>query len=362
MNEDELWDAVVGQPEAVALLREAATAPVHAYMFVGSPGTGRMEAARALAGSLFAGVVDDPSSTGANRHRRLAVKGSHPDLVLIQPGGRTLRVDETAAITREGSRSPLEAGRKVIVVDRFETAEPEAAASLLKTIEEPPASTVFILLAEEVLEEHVTVLSRCVRVDFPPLSDEVVTQVLLADSVPEELAPVLATASGGRLDRARLLAADPAFIGRRNTWRSVPDRLDGTGAAVAVVVSELQEMINDSQTPLTDLHEVEMKDLAEREKTLGARGSGRSQLVERQRREARRLRDDEIRFGFATLSRRYLEWASNGSSDGAGGVGLEATARITEAAGELVRNPNESLLLQALFLDLPAIRGHPPSS
>ena len=107
---------------------------------------------------------------------------------------------------------------------------------ILKAIEEPPASTVFILLAEEVPEEHSTVASRCVRVDFPPLPDDVVATALVDASVDRDLAAVLAEAAGGRLDRARLLATDPAFLGRRDAWRSVPDRLDGTGAAVAVLV------------------------------------------------------------------------------------------------------------------------------
>lgn len=356
MNRDELWATVVGQPEAVSLLRDAASAPVHAYMFVGPPGTGRMEAARAFAGTLFAGDADGPGGTGADRHRRLAAEGLHPDLVLIQPEGRALLVAETAAITREGSRSPVEAARKVIVVDRFETAEPEAAAGLLKTIEEPPASTVFVLLAEDVPEEHVTVASRCVRVDFPPLANEVVAQALVADGVDGELADVLAVAASGRLDRARLLAADPAFIGRRDAWRSVPDRLDGTGAAVAVVVAEIQEVIDGSQTPLASRHKVELEELDEREKALGTRGSGRRQLVERQRREVRRLRDDELRFGLATLSRRYLDWATTCGSSSGSAAGLEATERITVATSELIRNPNEPLLLHALFLDLPAIR------
>jgi len=356
VNRDELWATVVGQPEAVGLLREATTAPVHAYMFVGPPGTGRMEAARAFAGALFAGGTDDPGGAGADRHRRLATEGLHPDLVLIQPEGRALLVAETAAITREGSRSPVEAVRKVVVVDRFETAEPEAAAGLLKTIEEPPASTVFILLVEEVPEEHITVASRCVRVDFPPLTNEVVVQALVADSVDETLAGALAVAAAGRLDRARLLAGDPAFMGRRDAWRSVPDRLDGTGAAVAVVVAEIQEMIDGSQALLVERHKVELEDLDEREKALGTRGSGCRQLVERQRREVRRLRDDELRFGLATLSRRYLDWAAPGGPGDGSAVGLEATERISEVTAELIRNPNEALLLQALLLDLPAIR------
>ncbi len=356
MNEADLWSAVVGQPEAVALLRAAHASPVHAYLFVGPPGTGRMEAARGFAGSLFAAGCAEADGDEAARHRRLASEGLHPDLVVIEPEGRALLVAETSAIIVEASRSPLEARHKVVVVDRFETAEPEAAAGLLKTIEEPAESTVFVLLAEEVPEAHATVASRCVRVDFPPLSDGVVEAALLADSVDGSLAPALALAAAGRLDRARLLAADPAFAGRRDAWHGVPDRLDGTGSAVAVVVAELQELIDAAQEPLTARHEEELGSLAEREEALGARGSGRSQVVARQRREIRRLRDDELRFGLATLSRRYLDWARDGGPGGSSNAGLAATARITEAAGELVRNPNEALLLQALFLELPSIR------
>ncbi len=91
-------------------------------------------------------------------------------------------------------------------------------------------------------------------------------------------------------------------------------------------------------------------DLAEQEEAYGNRGSGRRQMEERQRREARRFRDDELRFGLATLARRYRDLVVGGRSSAMG-----ATARITEVGGELVRNPNEALLLQALFLDLPAV-------
>jgi len=107
---------------------------------------------------------------------------------------------------------------------------------------------------------------------------------------------------------------------------------------------------------LVERHKVELEDLDEREKALGTRGSGCRQLVERQRREVRRLRDDELRFGLATLSRRYLDWAAPGGPGDGSAVGLEATERISEVTAELIRNPNEALLLQALLLDLPAIR------
>jgi DNA polymerase-3 subunit delta' len=92
--------------------------------------------------------------------------------------------------------------------------------------------------------------------------------------------------------------------------------------------------------------------LTEREESFGARGSGRRQLVDRHKREIRHHRDDELRFGLATLARAYL---ARGVDDGLSPAEacLLATERITEATGDLMRNPNETLLLQALFLDLP---------
>ena len=345
MTDEELWATVVGQAEAVGFLRSAAASPVHAYLFVGPPGAGRATAARAFAGSILARGTE---GAAAARHRRLAGAGRHPDLVWVSPTGRALLVADAEGIIVEASRSPIEAERKVMVIDRFDTAEPESAASLLKTIEEPPATVVFVLLAEEVPAEHVTIASRCVRVDLPPLADEAVVAVLVADGVDPERAAHLAGASAGSLDRARLLADDPTLQGRRDAWWSVPDRIDGTGAAVAVLVEELRSLIDDGQRFLTARHEQEAVDMAEQEKAFGTRGSGRRQLEERQRREVRRFRDDELRFGLATLARRYRDLAVGGRSSA-----MDATARITRVGGELVRNPNEALLLQALFLDLP---------
>jgi len=286
LDDAALWATVVGQEPAVALLRQAANQPVHAYLLVGPPGAGRTEAARAFAGTLFAGSGPaEDGSTGEDlegqRHRALAAIGQHPDLVLVEPEGRSLLVADAERITVEGWRSPIEADRKVIVVDRFDTAEPAAASSLLKTIEEPPASAVFVLLAEEVPDEHVTIASRCVRVDLPPVPDQVVADALVAEGVAADRADELATASAGSVARARLLAVDPAFLGRRDAWHSVPERLDGSGAVVAVLVAELRGLIDEAQGPLQDRHCIELEALTEHEEAFGARGSGRRELVDR---------------------------------------------------------------------------------
>jgi DNA polymerase-3 subunit delta' len=352
LDDGALWATVVGQESAVALLRRAAANPVHAYLLVGPPGAGRTEAARAFAGSLIAGRGEDAA---AGRHRGLAAAGRHPDLILVEPEGRSLLVADAERITVEGWRSPIETDRKVVLVDRFDTAEPSAAASLLKTIEEPPDSVVFVLLAEEVPEEHVTIASRCVRVDLPPVPAPVVAEALVADGIPAERATELAEAAAGSVARARLLASDPAFLVRRDAWHSVPDRLDGSGAAVVVLVAELRDLIDAAQTPLEARHRTELEMLTEREEAFGTRGSGRRELADRQKREVRRHRDDELRFGLATLSRVFL---TRSVPDGPAPAEafLSATDRITEATGDLVRNPNEALLLQALLLDLPTVQ------
>ena len=114
-DEDTLWATVVGQEAAVTLLRTAACSPVHAYLLVGPPGAGRGEAARAFAGSLFAsGVPDGPDSPSASRHRRLSAIGHHPDLLEVEPEGRSLLVADAKGITVEGWRSPVEATLSLI--------------------------------------------------------------------------------------------------------------------------------------------------------------------------------------------------------------------------------------------------------
>ena len=177
---------------------------------------------------------------------------------------------------------------------------------------------------------------------------EELARVLISEGVETEEAHLLAEASAGNLGRARLLKEDPSFIVRQEAWRTLPDRLDGSGAAVSIAVEELQKMIDDAQSPLVDRHNQELEHLGQQEEIFGIRGSGRQEVSERHKREIRRLRDDELRFGLATLSRRYrdLGIASNNSGE------LDAIEIITDYASELIRNPNERLLLQALFLNL----------
>lgn len=341
------WADLVGQDEVRARLETAAVAPVHAYLFLGTRGSGTFRAALGFAGLVLAAALDDAS--GADRAIGLAVDGKHPDVLVVEPQGASLRVVEAEEIIRAGLRTPVEGSRKVIVVTGVEVLEEAAIGKLLKVIEEPPPSTVFVMLAEEVPPEMVTIASRCVTVEFGPLSVSELERALAEAGVDAERASIAAAAAGGDLDRARLLATDDELAERAERWRRVPERLDGSGFMVAELVDELRSGMDQAQGPLEVRQQGELEELEARVEQLGERGSGRTDLVARHKREIRRLRSDELRFGLATMARVYRDRLVAGTVDDAT---FDAVAAIQETAENLVRNPNEALLLQHLFLRL----------
>jgi DNA polymerase-3 subunit delta' len=344
----DVWADVVGQPNAVAQLTAAGRSPVHAYLFVGPPGSGKRAAARAFAAELLSDGLDPDA---AERARVLALGAQHPDLVVFSPRAARLSAEELTAAVTEATRSPVEGDRKVVVLCEMHRIE-HMAPKLLKTIEEPPAPTVFIVVADEVVPDLVTIASRCVRVDFGPVADAAVAARLEAEGVEAAQAAEAAVAAGGDLERARLLATDERLGLRRQAWRSVPDRLDGTGAAVATLVDELRALIDDAQAPLDALHAGERAELDAREELYGTRGSGRRELVENQKRDVRRHRTVELRFGLATLAARYRDAIVDAPAPRSL---VEAIAAIQATAEGLIRNPAETLLLDALLLRLPPI-------
>src|SRR5690606_36383673 len=209
------------------------------------------------------------------RHVRLALAGQHPDLRTVEPEGNTFRKSDAERVVRAATLAPIEGRRKVVVADGCQDMEDEAAGYLLKTVEEPPASTVFVLLATELVPELVTIASRCVRIELAPLPTELVAERLVAEGVDPDRAATAAAAAGGDLDRARTLATDERLALRHAAWREVPYRLDGTGHTAATVVAELQSMIGEALGPLQQRQAAELAALEEQIEQYGLRGSGR---------------------------------------------------------------------------------------
>jgi DNA polymerase-3 subunit delta' len=346
------WASVVGQPAAVRQLTAASRDPVHAYLLVGPNGAGKRALARAFAATLLA-AGEPPGSEDRARTVRLALAEQHPDLRVVEPEGNTFRKLDAERVVRHATLAPIEGERKVIVASGCEAMEDEAAGYLLKTVEEPPASTVFVLLAAEVVSELVTIASRCVRIDVFALATEVVLAALVASGVDPERAATAASAAAGDLDRARTLATDDRLALRHAAWRDAPRRLDGTGARAAEVVAELQSMIGEALGPLQERQAAEATALDEQIERFGLRGAGRKDLEARHKREVRRFRTAELRFGLATLAGVYRDALVAAPTPRRDLV--DSTARIEAAAVALQRYPNETLLLQALVARLPVL-------
>lgn len=367
-----IFEGLEGQAQAVRRLVAALESPVPSYLFVGPTGSGKRMAARLFAGELFARSADGPSADG-DRHRRLALAEKHPDLVVVERTGAAITADQARQVVRSASLSPIDAALKVILLVDFHLVGDQAAV-VLKAIEEPPPTSMFVVLATDVPPELVTIASRCLRIDFGPVPEPLVVARLVSEGVDEDQAAAVAAAAGGDLSRARLLATDPLIGERMKAWCQVPGRLDGSGHAVATLVAELLAMVESAAEPLTARHVAELIELDERVERFGERGSGRRDVVARHKRELRRHRTDELLFGFRAMSGVYrssfapeISADSAEPADGTSSAGVAAGSSISSAeligaaellrcAGEaLRRNPTERLLLQSTLLQLPSL-------
>lgn len=345
----DLWRDVVGQPDAVARLVASVASPVHAYLLVGPEGAGKRAAARAFAGDLLAAGLEP---TEAERARHLVALEAHPSLMVVERDGASIDADQAREVVRRAALAPPEGELQVIVLVDFHLVR-EAAPILLKSIEEPPDTTVFVVLAEEVPPELATIESRCVRVDLSPVPEAVIRDRLVEEGVDEGAAAVAAAGAGGSLSRARLLAADPEAAARHDAWYRAPERLDGTGSTACVVADELLASIEGVLVPLSERQEAEAEELRARLEAVGGRTGDLKRLEARHAREQRRVRTDELRAGLAALVGRYRDSLAEG---GAAQDFVTAAEAVQGLCDGLPHHPRESLALQALLVTVPPVR------
>jgi DNA polymerase-3 subunit delta' len=358
-----LFDDVVGQAAAVDQLRATARHPVHAYLLVGPPGVGQ----EALVRDFAAALLCPRGGCGVCSTCRRTRAGVHPDLVEVHRSGASLSVDDARRVVRLAQRRPLEGRRQVVVVSDLHLAR-VAAPVLLKTLEEPPGDTVFVALADVVPPELVTIASRCVRIDLPPVPTAALSAWLVGQGVGEAEAADLALAARGSIDRARLLLDDEDVAARRALWCDVPTRLDGTGATAAALAADLLASAEKAVEPLRLRHQSEMQALVEQAEATGERAvAGRKDIEDRHNREERRWRADELKAGLGVLAGAYRDrLVAEVTADRAAGPARmgERVRELSGAVGyiegvcvEMVRNPNESLMLEALLVRLSAVTG-----
>jgi DNA polymerase III subunit delta' len=243
-----VWDDLVGQQPAVAVLRSAARAardvhegrPVppgtltHAWLFTGPPGSGRSVAARAFAAALSC-VSDGEPGCGVCSGCHTTLTRSHPDVRAVVPEGLSISVAEMRAVVATAARLPALGRWQVVLIEDADRLTEQASNALLKAVEEPPARTVFLLCAPSTHPDDVavTIRSRCRHVPLRIPPAQAVAGILSRSGVDEETARWAAAAGQGHVGRSRRLAHDADARARRAEVLAIPASLTSLAACLA---------------------------------------------------------------------------------------------------------------------------------
>ena len=249
----------------------------HAWLITGPPGSGRSIAALCFAAALqcTAPLDDGGPGCGSCRACTTTMAGTHADVRRVIPEGLSIGVDEMRAIVQIASRRPTTGNWQIVVIEDADRLTEGAANALLKVVEEPPPSTVFLLCAPSVDPEDiaVTLRSRCRHVALVTPPTEAIARVLVdRDGLGPDVANWAAAVSGGHVGRARRLATDPEARQRRERALGLV-RDAATPSRAYAAAEELVSAAEAEAVVLTaDRAEAETEELRT---ALGAGGTGK---------------------------------------------------------------------------------------
>jgi DNA polymerase-3 subunit delta' len=238
--------ALIGNARAVDAVRRAlgGPSPPHAWLFIGPDGVGKAALARWLAQAVNCESVGQEPCAECAQCDRIA-RGVHADVsvisVLPPEDGvqhKDISVDQVREIERAVALAPFEGRTRVVIIDPADAMSVGAQNAFLKTLEEPPPHTVFVLVAtaEDLLLP--TVHSRCRRIDFSLVPVKEIEGALTERDLDAEQARLVARLAGGRPERALELAEKPAVIQKRQEVLAQARELGGMPMADLMDLSE----------------------------------------------------------------------------------------------------------------------------
>jgi DNA polymerase-3 subunit delta' len=168
------WDIIGHDRQLLALEKEVTQDRLtHAYLFHGPKDTGKFTVASVLAKILLC-----PNNLCHQcKSCQLVKAGTHPDLIVMPDNGESVKIDDVRALIRKTNLTS-QGGRRIVLIEGLERMPVEAQNSFLKTLEEPPGKTVFLMTATQVKKILPTILSRVRQYGFSLVDDETMRKEL----------------------------------------------------------------------------------------------------------------------------------------------------------------------------------------
>ncbi|SPT54260.1 DNA polymerase III subunit tau [Actinomyces bovis] len=271
----------------------------HAWLLTGPPGSGRSTAARAFAAALQ--CTGPVPGCGECKPCRDVMHGAHPDVIRLATEKLIITMEEAKELIGQAQRRPWTGRWRVILVEDADRMAERTTNVLLKSIEEPPPQTVWILCTPSADDVLPTIRSRCRLVTLRIPAPEAVAELLVRrDGADPELATRAARASQSHIGLARHLALDEGAWERRRRLLMSPVSLRSVGDAV-LAAAELVDNAEEEAKATTA--ERDARERAELLRALGIETDSKvppairaqvRQLEEDQKRRAKRARTDVL--------------------------------------------------------------------
>lgn len=361
-----VWEGLLGHPRALAVVKNAAARPTGSYLLVGAPGGGKRNAARVLAAALIC-----PEGCGECNACSRVLRDLHPDVTVLQPEGYTFAVEALRAAAAAAAQTPLEAAHRVFLVEEADRIPERTQNALLKALEEPNASVVWILLASSTEAFLPTIVSRCQMIDFPPVAEEALAKLLRSRySMSEQASHLHIRASRGDLDAAVRLAEDTPADALRRRALQVCVRPEPSGAALLREADAIKALA----TSFRDAADKKLTaEIADFEKVAGPQtGAWRKRMLDRNKRVLRRL-ETEVFIDYlswlggafrdlaaassgapqdALIAHDFVEGLQGASRSHGTGFWIDMVERCLNGQLAIKENANPTLVTESILLRL----------
>jgi DNA polymerase-3 subunit delta' len=183
------FSSIIGHRRVVTLLSHAIACDSlpPSLLLAGPAGVGKRRIAQAVGTAVNclqprSGEAFERDACGECAACRRIERGVHPDVILIEPGDTgTIKIEQVRDVIDRAGYRPFEGRRRVVIIDEADAMAPAAQSALLKTLEEPPSASIFLLVSSLPDALLPTVRSRCPRIRFGLLSAGEVAEILVRD-------------------------------------------------------------------------------------------------------------------------------------------------------------------------------------